>query len=48
MKDKHSKLLAKPQGPGAMITKTSRSALGQSNGHTSHLKSQRTDHGRTW
>jgi hypothetical protein len=40
MKGKHSNSLVKPQGQGSMITKTSRSELGQSNGHTSHLKSQ--------
>jgi hypothetical protein len=35
--------LAKPQGQGSKITKTSRCALGQSNRHTNHLKSQQTD-----
>jgi hypothetical protein len=33
----------KPQGQGSKITKTSRVALGQSNRHTSHLKSQQMD-----
>jgi hypothetical protein len=33
----------KPQGQGSMITKTSSSALGEGNRHTSHLKSQQTD-----
>jgi hypothetical protein len=32
--------LSKPQGQGSKITKTSRGALGQSNRHTSCLKSQ--------
>jgi hypothetical protein len=35
--------LAKPQGQESKITKTSRTALGQSNRHISHLKSQQTD-----
>jgi hypothetical protein len=35
--------LVKPQGQGSKITKTSRVALGQSNRHISHLKSQQTD-----
>jgi hypothetical protein len=35
--------LAKPQGQGSLITKTSSSALGPSNRHTSRLKLQRTD-----
>jgi hypothetical protein len=35
--------LAKPQGQGFMITKTSRSVLCSSNRHTSRIKSQRTD-----
>jgi hypothetical protein len=35
--------LVKPQGQGSKITKTSRVVLGQSNRHTSHLKSQQTD-----
>jgi hypothetical protein len=34
--------LAKPQGQGSEITKTSRVALGQSNRHISRLKSQQT------
>jgi hypothetical protein len=40
MKGKHSNSLVKPQGQGSMINKTSRNALGQSNGHTSRLKLQ--------
>jgi hypothetical protein len=35
--------LVKPQAQGSMITKTSKSVIGQSNRHTSRLKSQRTD-----
>jgi hypothetical protein len=39
MKDDGMESLVKPQGR-AMITRKSRSALGQSKRHTSHLKSQ--------
>jgi hypothetical protein len=35
--------LAKPQGQGSKIVKTSRGALGQSNRHTTRLKSQQMD-----
>jgi hypothetical protein len=42
-KDGCTESLVKPQGQGSMMTKTSRSALGWSNGDTSHLKSQRID-----
>jgi hypothetical protein len=48
MKDGCTESLVKPQGLGAMITKTSSSALGQSNVHTGRLKSQRMNLGWTW
>jgi hypothetical protein len=48
MRDGGTESLGKPQGQGAMITKTSRSALGQSKRHTGRLKSQQIDRTQTW
>jgi hypothetical protein len=44
MKDNCTESLVKPQGQVVMITKASRSALGRSNGHTSHLRSHEKVH----